>query len=273
MPNSEVFAVVHWCRWCARRSIIVAGIWSSVNTAPHFGNSRPRSNHQTPALVLSAITLHSHCDPLGLQAHIPTARMSRSVRLMSCLRRSSAPRLFASDRRVPKSAGAQNLTAMPNSQALTPIAVQRRIYLLWKNLYKKTHLAIALGVEACRKGHSVRFFRVPDLVSILQDKHESGTLARFQKELSDCDLLIFDEVGFVPFHQTGAELLFHVISACYEHNSVMVTSNLEFGQWNTVFGDTRLTAALVDRLVHHAHILAFTGESFRLRHALSTISS
>ncbi|MFD1676370.1 IS21-like element helper ATPase IstB [Alicyclobacillus fodiniaquatilis] len=137
----------------------------------------------------------------------------------------------------------------------------------------KTHLAIALGVEACRKGHSVRFFRVPDLVAILQDKHESGTLARFQKELSDCDLLILDEVGFVPFHQTGAELLFHVISACYEHNSVMVTSNLEFGQWNTVFGDTRLTAALVDRLVHHAHILAFTGESFRLRHALSTISS
>ncbi|KRW90768.1 ATP-binding protein [Alicyclobacillus tengchongensis] len=137
----------------------------------------------------------------------------------------------------------------------------------------KTHLAIALGVEACRKGHSVRFFRVSDLVAILQDKHESGTLARFQKELSTCELLILDEVGFVPFHQTGAELLFHVISTCYEYNSVMVTSNLEFGQWNTVFGDTRLTAALVDRLVHHAHILAFTGESFRLRHALSTISS
>lgn len=137
----------------------------------------------------------------------------------------------------------------------------------------KTHLAIALGVEACRRGHSVRFFRVPDLVAILQDKHQTGTLARFQKELTACDLLILDEVGFVPFHQTGAELLFHVISACYEHNSVMVTSNLEFGQWNSVFGDTRLTAALVDRLVHHAHILAFTGESFRLRNALSTISS
>lgn len=137
----------------------------------------------------------------------------------------------------------------------------------------KTHLAIALGVEACRRGHSVRFFRVPDLVAVLQDKHQAGTLARFQKELSNCDLLILDEVGFIPFHQTGAELLFHVISACYEHNSVMVTSNLEFGQWNSVFGDTRLTAALIDRLVHHAHILAFTGESFRLRNALSTISS
>lgn len=137
----------------------------------------------------------------------------------------------------------------------------------------KTHLATALGVEACRRGHTVRFFRVPDLVAMLQDKHSNGTLARFQKELTDCDLLILDEVGFVPFHQTGAELLFHVVSACYEHHSVIVTSNLEFGQWNTVFGDTRLTAALVDRLVHHAHVLAFTGESFRLRHALSNVTS
>ncbi|HDI6354068.1 TPA: IS21-like element helper ATPase IstB, partial [Escherichia coli] len=137
----------------------------------------------------------------------------------------------------------------------------------------KTHLATALGVEACRRGYAVRFFRVPDLVALLQEKHANGALMRFQKELADCELLILDEVGFVPFHQTGAELLFHVISACYERNSVIVTSNLEFGQWNTVFGDTRLTAALVDRLVHHAHILAFTGESYRLRHALSSMKS
>ena len=137
----------------------------------------------------------------------------------------------------------------------------------------KTHLAIALGVEACRQGHTVRFYRVADLVARLQDKHQAGTLSRFQQELTQCDLLILDEVGFVPFHQTGAELLFHVISACYEHHSVMVTSNLEFGQWNSVFGDTRLTAALVDRLVHHAHVLAFTGESHRLRHALSGVKS
>ncbi len=82
-----------------------------------------------------------------------------------------------------------------------------------------------------------------------------------------------DEVGFVPFHQTGAELLFQVVSACYERHSVIVTSNLEFGQWNTVFGDTCLTAALVDRLVHHAHVLAFMGESFRLRHAPSHVTS
>ena len=87
------------------------------------------------------------------------------------------------------------------------------------------------------------------------------------------ELPILDEMGFVPFHKDGAELLFHVISDCYEQRSVIVTSNLEFGQWNTVFGDARLTAALVDRLVHHAHVLAFTGESYRLQHALSEAKS
>jgi DNA replication protein DnaC len=82
-----------------------------------------------------------------------------------------------------------------------------------------------------------------------------------------------DEVGFVPFHRDGSELLFNVISECYEHHSVIVTSNLQFGQWNTIFGDNRLTAALIDRLVHHAHILTFSGESYRLRKALSAGSS
>jgi DNA replication protein DnaC len=133
----------------------------------------------------------------------------------------------------------------------------------------KTHLATALGIEACKKGHQVRFFRVADLVAILQAKFQNGTLTRFRKELGKCELLILDELGFIPFHRDGAELLFQVLSECYERNSVMVTSNLEFGQWNTVFGDNRLTAALIDRLVHHAHILAFTGESYRLRHAMS----
>lgn len=133
----------------------------------------------------------------------------------------------------------------------------------------KTHLATALGVEACRQGMNVRFFRVAELVSLLQNKHQAGTLGRFKKELDQCDLIILDELGFVPFHRDGAELLFHLISDCYERNSVIVTSNLEFGQWTSVFGDNRLTAAIIDRLVHHAYILAFSGESYRLRHALS----
>jgi DNA replication protein DnaC len=150
---------------------------------------------------------------------------------------------------------------------------KENILMLGKVGTGKTHLAIALGVEACRQGYDVRFYRVSELVAKLLERHANGTLMRFHKELMKCDLLILDEVGFVPFHQTGAELLFHVISECYEQRSLIVTSNLEFGQWNSVFGDTRLTKALVDRLVHHAHILGFTGESYRLRHALSSVNS
>ncbi|BBW96019.1 hypothetical protein GsuE55_08520 [Geobacillus subterraneus] len=100
---------------------------------------------------------------------------------------------------------------------------------------------------------------------------KNGTLGRLKRSLDPCELLILDELGYVPFQKQGSELLFHIIADCYERKSVMVTSNLEFGQWNRVFGDNRLTAALVDRLVHHAHILAFTGESYRLRNALSAI--
>jgi DNA replication protein DnaC len=133
----------------------------------------------------------------------------------------------------------------------------------------KTHLAIALGVEACRRGYSVQFFRAVDLVSILQEKFAEGMLSRYRQKLRKNEILILDEVGYVPFTQTGSELLFNVSADCYEQQSIILTSNLEFGQWTSVFGDNKLTAALVDRLVHHAHILAFTGESYRLKAALS----
>jgi len=135
----------------------------------------------------------------------------------------------------------------------------------------KTHLATALGVEACRRGYSVQFFRAADLVGILQEKFTEGMLSRYRQKIRKNDILILDEVGYVPFTQTGSELLFNVIADCYEQQSIVLTSNLEFGQWTSVFGDNKLTAALVDRLVHHAHILAFTGESYRLKAALSRI--
>ena len=135
----------------------------------------------------------------------------------------------------------------------------------------KTHMATALGVEACRQGHAVQFFRASDLVAVLQEKFASGMLSRFREKLRKMELLILDEVGYVPFNQTGSELLFNVIADCYEQQSVIVTSNLEFGQWTSIFGDTKLTSALVDRLVHHAHILSFTGESFRFKQAMERI--
>jgi len=135
----------------------------------------------------------------------------------------------------------------------------------------KTHLATALGLKACEQGKDVRFYRVADLVGELEEALKHGTLQRLKRQIQKCDLLILDELGYVPFQKDGSELLFHIIADCYEQKSVIVTSNLEFGQWNRIFGDNRLTSALVDRLVHHAHVIAFTGESYRLKNALSSI--
>lgn len=133
----------------------------------------------------------------------------------------------------------------------------------------KTHLACALGTLATESGLETRFWRVSDLVSELERQWKSNTLDMFKKRFDRVKLIILDEMGYVPFTKEGAELLFQLISDWYETKSVIITSNLEFSQWNKVFIDTRLTAALVDRLVHHAHILSFTGESYRLKHALS----
>jgi DNA replication protein DnaC len=133
----------------------------------------------------------------------------------------------------------------------------------------KTHLAIALGLQACLSGKRVRFYRCLDLVNTLLDSLRREKLYWLMKELAKTDLLIIDELGFVPLAREGAELLFNVIAQAYEQQSVIVTSNLQFGEWNSVLDDNRLTAALIDRLVHHAHILAFEGESNRLKYSLS----
>ena len=133
----------------------------------------------------------------------------------------------------------------------------------------KTHLACALGQLATQAGIETRFWRVSDLVEELERQWRNNTLEAFKHRFDKVKLVILDEMGYVPFTKEGAELLFQLISDWYETKSIILTSNLEFSQWNKVFIDTRLTAALVDRLIHHAHILSFTGESFRRKHALS----
>ena len=131
----------------------------------------------------------------------------------------------------------------------------------------KSHLATALGVEACARGKKVRFWRVTELVTALMEAREERVLARMKSHLAKLDLLILDELGYVPASQLGAELLFDVISSAYERTSVIVTTNLAFERWVEVLGSERLTGAALDRLTHRCHILECNGESYRLKDA------
>jgi DNA replication protein DnaC len=129
----------------------------------------------------------------------------------------------------------------------------------------KTHIALALGLAACQRGHRVRFTTAAALVSELIEARDEKQLRRFQKQLTAYELLIIDELGFVPLSKTGAELLFELISQRYERSSTLVTSNLPFQEWTEIFGSERLTGALLDRLTHHVHILEMNGDSYRLK--------
>jgi DNA replication protein DnaC len=128
----------------------------------------------------------------------------------------------------------------------------------------KTHVALALGLAACQKGHSVAFATAAALVHELMEARDERRLRALQKHLNTVKLLIIDKLGYVPFTAVGAELLFEVFSQRYERGSTLVTSNLPFDEWTSVFGSERLTGALLDRLTHHVHILEMNGESFRL---------
>jgi DNA replication protein DnaC len=148
------------------------------------------------------------------------------------------------------------------------LANAENIVLLGNSGTGKTHLATALGMDACRQGKRVAFYTAADLVTLLVESSAQYQLSRLEKRLKKLDLLIVDELGYLALDDNGVKLLFQVLASCYEQHSTIITTNLPFEQWETVFGERAMSAALVDRITHHCHLVEINGDSYCFKQSL-----
>jgi DNA replication protein DnaC len=231
--------------------------------------------------VLRLPTVAAECEKVAAQAaadnadHLTYLLQLLELELLDREKRAAQRRLKAARFPTIKTLDTFDFTARPsvNKQLIVELArgefIDKRenVILVGNPGTGKSHLATALAAAACQRGYRVRFYRTTELVTALIEARDERAFLRLKAQLAKLDLLVLDELGYVPASKVGAELLFDVISTAYERTSVIVTSNLPFESWTEVLGSERLTGATLDRLTHRCQIIETRGDSYRLQDA------